>query len=329
VRSILIIQTAFLGDVILATAAIEQARSLFPSASIDVVVKRGNETLLERHPYIREVFTFDKKRSKFREIMRFRRLFSTRDYDIAFNFHRFASSGILTLISGAKKTYGFRKNPFSIFFTKRFKHKIDGSSHEIDRNFQLFAEFHPQVKHTPKLYPPKESWIKTAQFKQKPYYCIAPASVWATKQLPIYKWAELIMRMETAYTIYLLGSPHDSELCQQIITRIDHLPKVKNLAGKLTLLDTATLMHDAVRNFVNDSAPLHIASAMNAPVTAFFCSTIPQFGFGPLSENQQILEVENLSCRPCGLHGHRNCPKKHFQCGEIDLHTVILHSESC
>ena len=68
-------------------------------------------------------------------------------------------------------------------------------------------------------------------------------------------------------------------------------------------------------NYVNDSAPLHIASAMNAPVTAVFCSTVPSFGFGPLRENGRVVETpEDLDCRPCGLHGHRECPKGHFRC---------------
>jgi len=318
VKSILFIQTAFLGDVILATASIEQAHDLFPQASIDVLVKKGNEGLLINHPYIRKVFTLDKKRGKIREIIRLFNVFRLNNYDIVFNFHRFGSSGVLTLLSGARKKYGFRKNPLSLFFTKRFDHKIDGSSHEIERNFQMFEEFKPKIKKKPKLYPPQQSWEKTAQFKEKPYYCLAPASVWATKQLPIHKWIELIARLDKSCNIYLLGAPIDTELCQQIIDQAEN-PNIQNLAGKLNLLDTATLMHDAVRNFVNDSAPLHIASAMDAPVTVFFCSTIPQFGFGPLSDDQQILEVENLSCRPCGLHGHRICPKGHFNCGEIDL----------
>jgi heptosyltransferase-2 len=74
-------------------------------------------------------------------------------------------------------------------------------------------------------------------------------------------------------------------------------------------------MENAKRNYVNDSGPLHLASAMNAPVTAFFCSTSPLFGFGPLSDDSKISEVENLDCRPCGIHGHKECPKGNFRCG--------------
>jgi ADP-heptose:LPS heptosyltransferase len=68
-------------------------------------------------------------------------------------------------------------------------------------------------------------------------------------------------------------------------------------------------------NFTNDSAPMHLASAMNAPVTAVFCSTIPEFGFGPLSDDSMIIQTEEqLECRPCGLHGHEQCPEKTFNC---------------
>jgi heptosyltransferase-2 len=92
--------------------------------------------------------------------------------------------------------------------------------------------------------------------------------------------------------------------------------EVVNLAGKLTLLQSAALMACAQHNYVNDSGPLHLASATNAPVSAFFCSTIPEFGFGPLSDKARIIEVQGLDCRPCGLHGHKSCPKGHFRCGE-------------
>jgi heptosyltransferase-2 len=92
--------------------------------------------------------------------------------------------------------------------------------------------------------------------------------------------------------------------------------EVMNLAGKLTLLQSAALMAGAQHNYVNDSGPLHLASATNAPVSAFFCSTIPEFGFGPLSDKASIIEVQGLDCRPCGLHGHKSCPKGHFRCGE-------------
>jgi heptosyltransferase-2 len=82
-------------------------------------------------------------------------------------------------------------------------------------------------------------------------------------------------------------------------------------------------MKYAKMNYVNDSAPLHLASSVNAPVTAFFCSTVPAFGFGPLSDQSKVIEVKELYCKPCGLHGYKSCPEGHFKCGlEIDLNNA-------
>jgi heptosyltransferase-2 len=83
-------------------------------------------------------------------------------------------------------------------------------------------------------------------------------------------------------------------------------------------------MKDARMNFTNDSAPLHLASAMNAPVTVIYCSTVPRFGFGPLSDVSKIVETGELYCRPCGIHGYRSCPEKHFRCAtQINVDQLI------
>ena len=109
-------------------------------------------------------------------------------------------------------------------------------------------------------------------------------------------------------------SPKEIKLCDQIIDSSQHANSL-NLAGKLSFLESTALLKDAQMNYVNDSAPMHLASAINAPTTAVFCSTVPEFGFGPLATKSFIIQTnENLDCRPCGLHGLPKCPKKHFDC---------------
>ncbi|MDP4826507.1 MAG: hypothetical protein NWR73_02395, partial [Flavobacteriales bacterium] len=71
-------------------------------------------------------------------------------------------------------------------------------------------------------------------------------------------------------------------------------------------------------------------SAVDAPVTAIFCSTIPEFGFGPLGKKAHVVQTpEKLACRPCGLHGYKACPQKHFACAKgiliRDLLTPLNH----
>jgi heptosyltransferase-2 len=105
-----------------------------------------------------------------------------------------------------------------------------------------------------------------------------------------------------------------------------------NLCGQLNLLESAALMEGAERVFVNDSGPLHLASAMNAKTTAFFCATIPQFGYGPLATGAVVLESpEKLDCRPCGLHGHTSCPRGHFKCAKnvtVEMALTTITSSS-
>ena len=101
--------------------------------------------------------------------------------------------------------------------------------------------------------------------------------------------------------------------------------KIVNLAGQLSFLQSAALQQDAVMNYVNDSAPMHFASAVNAPTTAVYCSTIPSFGYGPLSDKHFIIEVsENLTCRPCGIHGKKTCPLGHFNCANLITNNQLL-----
>jgi lipopolysaccharide heptosyltransferase II len=310
----LIIQTAFIGDVILATPIVEKLHQHFPGAQIDFLLRKGNEALFDGHPYINKVIVWDKKSGKYSALSRIISEVREAKYDKVINLHRFGSSGLITMLSGAKEKIGFDKNPFSFFYTKKVEHVIANGKHEVERNIELVAAFTDGNKIPPKLYPKPSDFESVKQYNASPYICIAPSSVWFTKQFPANKWIEFINALESRYKVYLLGAGSDNELCTQIIQATKN-KQVNNLAGKLSFLESAALMKNAVMNYVNDSAPMHIASAMDAPVTAVYCSTVPAFGFGPLSEKSFVVETdEKLDCRPCGLHGYKACPKGHFKC---------------
>ena len=314
-QRILIIQTAFLGDVILASPVWENLHAAYPDAQIDVVVKKGNESLLVAHPFLHQVFIFDKSQ-KVKNLWNLGKTLRSQHYDLVINLQRFASSGILTFLARGKESRGFEKNPLSFLFTKKFKHEIKPNWHEVDRNLSLISDLVPTPIRRPQLFPSKEDLNSIQMYQEVPYYCLAPTSVWFTKQAPKEVWIALIEKLSAPNTtIYLLGAPSDRAYLDEIVPNISS-SQVLNLAGQLSLLQSAALMAGAEHNYVNDSGPLHLTSATNAPVSAFFCSTVPEFGFGPLSENATIIEVKDLDCRPCGLHGHKACPKGHFKCGK-------------
>jgi heptosyltransferase-2 len=221
-------------------------------------------------------------------------------------------------LARGKETIGFDKNPLSLGFSRSVKHTIGDGRHEVDRLNDLIAHLTDGTRPLPRLYPTPQARADAERLVfqhtegQGRYFCIAPASVWFTKQWPEAKWVELIKSLSPELHVFLIGAPGDHALCTRIA---DAAGRGVVLAEELSLLASAALMEGAAMNYVNDSAPLHIASAMNAPVTAIFCSTVPAFGFGPLRENGRVVETaEKLDCRPCGLHGHRACPKGHFRC---------------
>lgn len=318
-KNILVIQTAFIGDAILASSVLEKLHACFPNASLSILVRKGNESLYTQHPYLKEVLIWNKQEGKYASLFKLRKQIKNNHYDAVINLHRYASSGFLTAFSGAKMKAGFDKNPFSFLFTKKVKHVIGDGRHETERYNSLIEEITDKSVARPKLYPSKEDFDKVSAYKTGKYVCMSPSSVWFTKQLPESKWIELINHLSSDVTVYLLGANGDVELCNRIKSQ-DSSANTKVLAGELNLLQSAALMKDAQMNYVNDSAPLHLCSAMNAPVTSFFCSTVPAFGFTPLSDQTKIVEVKNLDCRPCGLHGYKSCPKVHFKCGnEMDV----------
>lgn len=315
-KNFLVIQTSFIGDVILATGLLESIHHRFPEANIDIVVRNGNESLFSEHPYLNNVLVWNKAESRYKNLLKTVSAVRRNRYDAVINAHRFASSGLITWFAKSKQKIGYDKNPLSARFTRVVKHRF-GGIHECQRNHALISEIVGSDEFSrPKLYPSKSDFDSVSKYQSGTYRCIAPTSVWGSKQWPAHKWVELINRQSANDTIYLLGAPVDASVCEEIKTQCPDMTIV-NLAGQLSLLQSAALMRNAAMNYVNDSAPMHLATSMNAPTTAIYCSTIPEFGFGPLSDVKKIVQVnDKLDCRPCGLHGHKTCPAGHFKCAE-------------
>ena len=387
-QKILVIQTASLGDVIIATALIEKLHACYPAAELDMLVQQSAASLLHGHPLLHQVLVWQKKTNKYRHLCQLSREIRRNRYDLVVNVQRFAATGWLCWRSKARQIAGFDKNPFSFCYTHKIPHEISSESYlyEADRNQRLIAAFTDDRTAPSRLYPTEEDEMTVRRFReeqlhdhtgnpsgkttdagrgqatdagrgQAPYLCIFPASLWFTKQYPKEKWVELIRHFPDNYHICLLGSPNDRTLCEEIKLActdseaqagntdaealaandareaqaepgsIHNKRQIHNLAGRFSLLQSAALMRGAAMNYTNDSAPLHIAVAVGAKVTAIFCSTVKSFGFAPVGENIHIVETaEPLPCRPCGIHGHPQCPEGHFRCGYgIDTNELLKH----
>ncbi|MEM7103962.1 MAG: glycosyltransferase family 9 protein [Bacteroidota bacterium] len=316
----LVIQTAFIGDVVLATPVVEKLHRFFPDAAIDILVRKGNERLFDDHPFLNQVLIWDKKNGKTKNLGKLIAKVRSHQYSHVINLHRYWSSGLLAIFSGASEKIGFDKNPLSSFYSKKIRHIFGDKAnfiHEVDRNLSLIEHLTDGKTQVPVLYPRPQDFDKIKPTGK--YVCIAPASVWTTKQYPLEKWKTFVDTIPNGLSVYLIGGPLDKGLCHAILSESNH-PQIVNLAGQLSFLESCALMKNAEMNYVNDSAPTHFASAVNAPVTTIYCSTIPEFGFTPLSDNSIILQTKTtLNCRPCGIHGKKGCPLGHFNCADINI----------
>lgn len=325
----LVIQTAFIGDVVLATAVVEKLNQSFPGSEVHFLLRKGNETLLQGHPGISKVLVWNKQQKKKRNLLAMAMQVRREKYTHVINIHRHFTSGLTTLLSGAGYRAGFDTNPLSFCFTHKVKHVVSpvGDPNpvmEIQRNQELIAPLTGHEPAMPRLHPTVADFAAVKQYSTGQYICIAPSSVWFTKRYPAERWVELINLLPAHYQVYIIGGPGDQQLANNIIQATVRKASV-NLCGKFSLLQSAALMKGAVMNYANDSGPLHFAGAMNAPVTGVFCSTVKSFGFFPTNQNAHIVEIqEALYCRPCGMHGHQKCPEGHFRCAKEITNDQLL-----
>lgn len=324
----LIIQTAFIGDAVLATAVVEKLHEHYPDSCIDLLVRKGNEVLFEEHPFIDDVLVWNKEQRKYRDLYRLYRKIRRSEYGTVIDLQRFFATGFLTAFSKARQRLGYRKNPWSSYFTERIPHHWNSGQHEVERALGTIEGITDQRFVMPRLYPSERALKQTEDLRDTPYYCIAPTSVWSTKQWPMEKWVELMDRLPSGKRIILLGGPADKDACEWI-ARSCNRADIIIAAGSYKLMESAALIRDAERLFANDSAPVHIASALDTATTAVFCSTLPSFGFTPLAKKSSTIEREGaLYCRPCGMHGKKACPEGHFRCAwEIEVQKLLATAE--
>ena len=207
-RSILFIQTAFLGDVVLATSALEAWHKTHPADHLDMLVRRPMESLFESHPFVRRVLAWDKRpRHKGRDWRRLVRDTRKSRYDVVVNLHRHASSGVLTALSMAPARLGYANNPLAWRFTHRIPHKWGDGTHEVERHLGLLAAFDTrafgQGGVNPKLHPAEAHLAEAEALGAQGALLVMPASQWATKAWPEGQFANCLL--------YTSPSPRDPE----------------------------------------------------------------------------------------------------------------------
>ena len=127
---------------------------------------------------------------------------------------------------------------------------------------------------------------------------------------------------EGNYNIVTVGGVSDRELCDRIIRESG--VSANNLAGEYSIPETVEVLKNCDLIISNDSAPAHMGVAAGIKVYTIYCSTVPAFGFYPYGEKDKSIGLDDLRCKPCGIHGYKKCPESHFNCGNnLTPQTVV------
>lgn len=328
---ILIIQTAFLGDVILSLPLLQIVKKKYPLSAIDFLCIPATSQLLMNNPYVNEVIVYDKRNSGMKGFISLVNKLRNKKYDLIISSHRSFRTAVISKLSFAKKSITFDKSSLSFLYDERVSY--DSSLHEIQRNLKLLLPLGIKEKDIarPELFPGKEECAKVNEFLSDEnirdndrYICIAPGSVWFTKRFPKEKFVKVCdLLKDEDIKIILIGGESDKNLCEYILKSTVN-KNIINAAGKLSVLESAELIRRSSLLISNDSAPLHIANSVETDVIAIFGATTPAFGFFPFGKKDVIIETIGLKCRPCSIHGGNECPVKTFICmNEIDEKRIV------
>lgn len=332
-NKILVIQTAFIGDVILITPLLETLAHEFKNAQLNVIVTPQGKEILDGNPNIKEIIVYDKKGEdkgifKFFELVKKIR---KKNFDIAIVSHRYLRSNLLAYLARIPKRIGFNTATGAFLLTDKVPYLRN--KHEVERNLDL-AQLGlgiREIRKNLRIYLTDqdrsfaEKFLMAHNIKDDFLVGFAPGSVWATKRWTTEGYAQVGDELSKMYQakIIIFGSKDDVRLAEEIKTKMKTAPIIA--AGKTNLKELSALISRCDLFVSNDTAPMHIAMAFNIPTVSIFGPTTLDIGFGPYGENFVVVECKNLPCRPCSLHGPHKCPEKHFACmKEISPQEVIL-----
>ncbi len=316
----LVIQTAFLGDVVLTTPLLEALAARH--GPVDVVTTPAAAALLETHPAVRRVIPYDKKGRDAGPggLVRLARRLRAERYAVAYLPHRSLRTALAAWLARIPQRVGFADGWRWLYTEVRWRPR---DCHEVDRVLAL-ADFPPTngavTQRAPTLGMTAADRRAVDAFLRSngitgPFVALAPGSIWGTKRWPYYE--KLVGRLVDRVRVVLVGGPEDADLAEKIVRAVEGdggRRRAVNACGRLTLRQSAEAIRRAALLVTNDSAPLHLAQAVGTPTVAIFGPTVPAFGFGPRGPRDRVVELNGLMCRPCSAHGPQVCPLGHHRC---------------
>jgi heptosyltransferase-2 len=335
-KRILLIQTAFLGDLLLSVPLLKYLRRTFPEAEISLICRKGFASLFKDLKLVNEAYEIKKKdKASYQAVAR---QLQVKEFDLLLSPHESLTTAMLVRKLKSRNKIGFHRWWNALFFHRRIRRDL--SLPESLRQMSLLQEQDTNLKEQiqnfrkvdlewkkkeQSLLTPVPDWASPivelpnlwnelqACFQLPPRsICLFPGSVWKTKQWIKEGFIEVGKKLaEKGNSILILGGPGEENLCEEIASQI---PGAQSLAGKTSQLETIVILSRADKVLSNDSAGQHLAALVGVATVSVFGPTVLDFGYRAWNSKAQVVERRGLSCRPCGKHGHQVCPIGTHEC---------------
>lgn len=323
---ILYIQTAFLGDLLLSIPTLKRLRILFPDKKIHLLCRKGLGSFFVENGIVDEVIDdFFATKPTFFEVQS---IFKDKSYDYLICPHESVRSTVISYLIKAKLKIGFTNwysrwvfhqnldRPMQypealrqMFLLTMIDSEIKNKFHDLKEKSLPFAQIPDWSKMNLEVHSDRKKFQLPEEGQ---IVCLAPGSVWPTKQWGQEKFIQLCDRLiKKGFHIALVGSSTEKALSYSIANKY---PKVHNFTAKTTLTELAQLINVCDVLVSNDSGAMHMASVVSTPTVAIFGPTVQEFGYQPWNKKAVVVENKNLSCRPCSSHGGKTCPIKTHEC---------------
>ena len=293
---ILVIHTAFIGDIVLSTPLIQRLKNMYPESEIDYLTLPTNKSVISNNPNLNEIILYDKKEQDkgIKGFLRVLKILKQKKYDYAVIPHRFIKSILLAKLAKIPDIVGFDVATGSSLLDKKVHY--DMKKHEVERLLNLVG--YEGKKIPVRIYPAKENFVKIEKMltisgytgkKEQKLILVAPGSQRPEKMWPIEKYREIIERLKKNknYFIGITGSKSEKELP----LNFEKDKNVIDFRGEISLVEFGALISKADVVVGNDSSPIHIASGFEKPfVIGIFGPGKRSLGFFPWTEKSNVIE---------------------------------------
>ena len=315
---LLVIRLSSIGDIVLTSPVVRCLKQQVENAEVHFVTKQKHASIVFTNPYVDKVHIFRENISELISEL------EKEQFDYIIDLHQnFRSNRIKNRLN--IPAFSFEKLNVQKFLYVQLKINRLPDKHIVDRYLETLSVF--DVKNDGQgldYFIPENGSYPLNQLPrifQNGFVAFVIAGTYFTKRLPVEKISEICRRID--FPVILIGGKNEYETGEKVLPGSG--ANVLNLAGKLSLNQSAWLVKNSNVVLTNDTGLMHIAAAFKKKILSFWGNTVPEFGMTPYMPHpaSKIMEVKNLKCRPCSKLGYQKCPKNHFKCMyELDVDEV-------